>query len=74
MKIIAILVSSMFYMLGITCRCLSRPSPNVYSKSSKAREPQHLTLESKDETEKRIFEVKAFKWDAKRQRPKCTGA
>ena len=63
-KIITILVSSMFYMSG-THAGVSVDPVQMYIQNPAKQRTTTLTLESKDETEKRIFEVKAFKWTQK---------
>ena len=63
-KIIAILVSSMFYM-SVSNAGVSVDPVQMYIQNPTKQRTTTLTLESKDETEKRIFEVKAFKWTQK---------
>jgi len=63
-KIIAILVSSMFYM-SVSNAGVSVDPVQMYIQNPAKQRTTTLTLESKDETEKRIFEVKAFKWTQK---------
>jgi len=60
-KIIALLVSSMFYM-SVSNAGVSVDPVQMYIQNPTKQRTTTLTLESKDETEKRIFEVKAFKW------------
>ena len=63
-KIIALLVSSMFYM-SVSNAGVSVDPVQMYIQNPTKQRTTTLTLESKDETEKRIFEVKAFKWTQK---------
>ena len=63
-KIIAILVSSMFYM-SVSNAGVSVDPVQMYIQNPTKQRTTTLTLESKDEVEKRIFEVKAFKWTQK---------
>ncbi|MDH0970259.1 fimbria/pilus periplasmic chaperone [Acinetobacter johnsonii] len=63
-RIIAILVSSMFYM-SVSNAGVSVDPVQMYIQNPTKQRTTTLTLESKDETEKRIFEVKAFKWTQK---------
>ena len=63
-KIIALLVSSMFYM-SVSNAGVSVDPDQMYIQNPTKQRTTTLTLESKDETEKRIFEVKAFKWTQK---------
>ena len=63
-RIIPILVSSMLYMSG-THAGVSVDPVQMYIQNPAKQRTTTLTLESKDETEKRIFEVKAFKWTQK---------
>ena len=63
-KIIALLVSSMFYM-SVSNAGVSVDPVQMYIQNPAKQRTTTLTLESKDETENRIFEVKAFKWTQK---------
>ena len=63
-RIISILVFSMLYMSG-THAGVSVDPVQMYIQNPTKQRTTTLTLESKDETEKRIFEVKAFKWTQK---------
>ena len=63
-RIISILVSSMFYM-SVSNAGVSVDPVQMYIQNPIKQRTTTLTLESKDETEKRIFEVKAFKWTQK---------
>lgn len=60
-KIIAIWVSSILYMSGAYAGVSVDPV-QMYIQNPAKQKTTTLTLESKDESEKRIFEVKAFKW------------
>ena len=63
-RIIAMLVSSIFNM-SVSNAGVSVDPVQMYIQNPAKQRTTTLTLESKDETENRIFEVKAFKWTQK---------
>lgn len=63
-KIIAFLITSLGYM-SASYTGVSIDPVQMYIHSQAKQKTTTVTLESKDETEPRIFEVKAFKWTQK---------
>lgn len=63
-KIIAFLISSICYVSGAQAGVSVDPV-QMYILNQGKQKSTTVTLESKDELEKRIFEIKAFKWTQK---------